>query len=131
MGGASKIRREGHLYFEGIDSERGIAWRAADSFGLRQFLRIGLDEQTPDHSTISRTRRLLDVETHRKVFFWVLERLRDQGGVKGKTVGMPLSTTVRETKIRRSTFPPPHHPLSRRDAVYFRSGVYTCGRTGH
>ena len=39
-------------YFEGIDSERGIAWRAADSFGLRQFLGIALDEDTPDHSTI-------------------------------------------------------------------------------
>ena len=59
-------------YFEGIDSERGIAWRAADSMGLRKFLGVGLDEQTPDHSTISRTRRLIDVETHRKVFFWIL-----------------------------------------------------------
>ena len=59
-------------YFEGIDSERGIAWRVADSLGLRQFLRIGLDEDTPDHSTISRTRRLIDVETHGKVFLWVL-----------------------------------------------------------
>ena len=58
-------------YFEGIDSERGIAWRVADSLGLRQFLRIGLDEDTPDHSTISRTRRLMDVETHRKVFLWI------------------------------------------------------------
>jgi transposase len=48
-------------YFEGIDSERGIAWRAADSIGLRKFLGVGLDEQTPDHSTISRTRRLIDV----------------------------------------------------------------------
>src|SRR6266404_1152701 len=44
-------------YFEGIDSERGIAWRVADSLALRRFLRIGLDEQTPDHSTTSRTRR--------------------------------------------------------------------------
>src|SRR3989441_7891851 len=65
-------------YFEGIDSERGIAWRAADSLGLRQFLGIGWDERTPDHSTISRTRRLIDVETHRKVFFWVLGRLRSE-----------------------------------------------------
>ena len=46
-------------YFEGIDSERGIAWRVADSLALRRFLRIGLDERTPDHSTISRTRRLI------------------------------------------------------------------------
>src|ERR671921_2448900 len=59
-------------YFEGIDSERGIAWRVADSLGLRQFLRIGLDEDTPDHSTISRTRRLIDLETHQLVFRWVL-----------------------------------------------------------
>ncbi|HEX3875642.1 MAG TPA: transposase [Bryobacteraceae bacterium] len=42
-------------FFEGIDSECGIAWRLADSLTLRQFLAIGLDEQTPDHVTISRT----------------------------------------------------------------------------
>ena len=64
-------------YFEGIDSEPGIAWRAADSLGLRQFLQIGLDEKTPDHSTISPTRRLIDVETHRKVPGWVLGILAD------------------------------------------------------
>src|ERR1700693_4868966 len=87
-------------YFEGIDSERGIAWRAADSFGLRQFLAIGLDEPAPDHSTISRTRRLIDVETHRKVFFWVLERLRDQGGVKGKTVGIDATTLEANAGMR-------------------------------
>src|SRR4051812_45595973 len=51
-------------YFEGIDSERGMAWRAADSLGIRAFLRIALDEAVPDHSTIARTRRLIDVETH-------------------------------------------------------------------
>src|ERR1700674_965469 len=87
-------------YFEGIDSERGIAWRAADSFGLRQFLGIAIDEDTPDHSTISRTRRLIDVETHRKVFFWVLERLRDQGGVKGKTVGIDTTTLEANAAMR-------------------------------
>ena len=87
-------------YFEGIDSERGIAWRAADSFGLRQFLGIAIDESTPDHSTISRTRRLIDVETHRKVFFWVLERLRDQGGVKGKTVGIDATTLEANAAMR-------------------------------
>src|SRR3712207_7618277 len=62
-------------YFEGIDSERGIAWRAADSLAIRAFLRIGLDETTPDHSTISRTRRLMDVETHQLVFVWLLGAL--------------------------------------------------------
>jgi len=62
-------------YFEGIDSERGIAWRAADSFALCDFLGVGLEEAPPDHSTISRTRRLIDLETHRAVFTWVLQCL--------------------------------------------------------
>src|ERR1017187_8009013 len=62
-------------YFEGIDSERGIAWRVADSLGLRSFLGVGLNEMPPDHSTISRTRRLIDVETHQALFRWVLELL--------------------------------------------------------
>jgi transposase len=87
-------------YFEGIDSERGIAWRAADSLGLRKFLRIRIDEQTPDHSTISRTRRLIDLETHRKVFFWILEVLRDQGLVKGKTVGIDATTLEANAAMR-------------------------------
>src|ERR1700719_102808 len=87
-------------YFEGIDSERGMAWRAADSFGLRQFLGIAIDEDTPDHSTISRTRRLMDVETHRKVFFWILELLRDKGLVKGKTVGIDATTLEANAAMR-------------------------------
>src|SRR5258707_4414038 len=87
-------------YFEGIDSERGIAWRAADSIGLRKFLGVGLDEQTPDHSTISRTRRLMDVETHRKAFFWILELLRDQGLLKGKTVGIDVTTLEANAAMR-------------------------------
>lgn len=53
----------------GIDSERGIAWRAADSLSIRAFLRIVLDEMTPDHSTISGTRQLscrLDASVSRR-----------------------------------------------------------------
>jgi hypothetical protein len=53
-------------YFEGLDAERAIAWRAADSFALREFLGLVLPEAPPDHSTISRTRRLIDVEAHRR-----------------------------------------------------------------
>jgi transposase len=87
-------------YFEGIDSERGIAWRAADSLGLRQFLRIGLDEETPNHSTISRTRRLIDVETHRKVFLWVLGVLADRGLLKGRTVGVDATTLEANAAMR-------------------------------
>src|SRR5262252_3449983 len=88
-------------YFEGIDSERGIAWRLADSLALRQFLQIGLDEQTPDHSTISRTRRLIDLETHRKVFGWVLGLIADRGLLKGKIVGVD-STTLEANAAMRS-----------------------------
>jgi transposase len=87
-------------YFEGIDSERGIAWRVADSLGLRQYLGYGLDERTPDHSTISRTRRLIDVETHRKVFFWVLGLLADRELVKGKRVGIDGTTLEANAAMR-------------------------------
>jgi transposase len=87
-------------YFEGLDSERGIAWRAADSLALRQFLRIGLDEETPNHSTISRTRRLIDVETHRKVFLWVLGVLADRGLLKGRTVGVDATTLEANAALR-------------------------------
>ena len=55
-------------HFEGLDSERGIAWRCADSLSLREFLGIGLTDDVPDHSTVSRTRRLMDLETHAQVF---------------------------------------------------------------
>jgi transposase len=65
-------------YFEGIDSERGIAWRASDSLSIRSFVRIALEESVPDHSTISRTRRLMDVETHQAVFQWVLAVLAEK-----------------------------------------------------
>ena len=79
-------------YFEGIDSERGIAWRLADSLALRRFVGIGLDEYTPDHSTISRTRRLIDVDTHREVFGWVLSLLADGGLLQGKRVAIDATT---------------------------------------
>ena len=75
-------------YFEGIDSERGIAWRAADSLAIRRFLGIAVDEAVPDHSTISRTRRLMDVETHRTVFTWVQQRLVASGVLKGAMIGI-------------------------------------------
>ncbi len=57
-------------YFEGINSERAIAWRVADSLSLRQFLGYELDQATPDHSSVSRTRRLMDYQTHHEVFDW-------------------------------------------------------------
>src|SRR5207237_1239234 len=79
-------------YFEGIGAERGIAWRLADSLALRRFVGIALDEYTPDHSTISRTRRLIDLDTHREVFAWVLGMLADRGPLKGKGIAIDATT---------------------------------------
>jgi transposase len=79
-------------YFEGLDSERGIAWRTADSLSLRKFLGYALDEATPDHSTISRTRRLFWLETHKAVFGWVLKILNEEGLVSGRTVSIDATT---------------------------------------
>jgi transposase len=87
-------------YFEGIDGERGIAWRVADSLGLRRFLRIGLDERTPDHSTISRTRRLIDIDTHREVFSWVLGLLAERGLLKGQRLGIDATTLEANAAMR-------------------------------
>src|SRR5271169_3829272 len=87
-------------YFEGIDSERGIAWRLADSLALRRFVGIGLDEYTPDHSTISRTRRLIDVDTHGAVFGWVLSLLADRGLVKGQRIGVDATTLEANAAMR-------------------------------
>ena len=79
-------------YFEGLGSEREIAWRAADSLGLREFLGLKLSESPPDHSTLSRTRRLIDVQTHAAVFEWVLQRVGEAGLLKGKTLGIDATT---------------------------------------
>ncbi len=87
-------------YFEGIDSERGIAWRLADSLALRRFVGIGLDEYTPNHSTISRTRRLIDVDTHRGVFGWVLSLLADRGLLKGQRIAIDATTLEANAAMR-------------------------------
>jgi len=87
-------------YFEGIDSERGIAWRAADSLALRSFLGLELSEATPDHTTISRTRRLIDLETHRNVFGWVLRMLADEGLLKGNTIAIDGTTLEANAALR-------------------------------
>ena len=87
-------------YFEGIDSERGMAWRAGDSLGIRAFLRIALDETAPDHSTISRTGRLMDVETHRLVFVWLLEILAEHGLLRGQTIGIDATTLEANAALR-------------------------------
>ena len=87
-------------YFEGIDSERGIAWRATDSLAVRSFLRLALDEPPPDHSTMSRTRRVIDLETHRAVFTWVQQRLVEAGVLTGKTVAIDATTLEANAAMR-------------------------------
>jgi len=87
-------------YFEGLGSERGMAWRAADSLAIRSFLGLAVDEAAPDHSTISRTRRLIDVETHQRVFTWVLERVACEGLLVGKTVGIDATTLEANAAMR-------------------------------
>ena len=87
-------------YFEGLDSERAIAWRAADSLSIRQFLDFALHEAPPDHSTLSRTRRLIDVETHQAVFTWVLQRLADAHLVEGHTIGIDATTLEANAAMR-------------------------------
>ncbi len=88
-------------YFEGIDSERGIAWRCSDSLSLKAFLGIAVDRMTPEHSTISRTRRLIDVETHAEVFQFILKVLANHRVIDGKTVGVD-STTLEANAAMRS-----------------------------
>jgi transposase len=94
-------------YFEGIDSERGIAWRAADSLSLRKFLGYDLSEPTPDHSTVSRTRRLYSVQTHRAVMQWVLKILRQHGLAQGQSVCIDATTlaanAAMKSLVRRDT----------------------------
>jgi transposase len=87
-------------YFEGLDAERAIAWRAADSLSIRGFLGLELHEAPPDHSTVSRTRRLIDLETHRAVFSWVLHRLAETGLVKGQTIGLDATTLEANAALR-------------------------------
>lgn len=87
-------------FFEGIDSERGIDWRCADSLTLREFLGYPVTESTPDHSTLCTTRQRIDLETHREVFTWVLARLADSGLLTGKTLGIDATTLEANAAMR-------------------------------
>jgi transposase len=87
-------------YFEGIDSERGITWRCSDSLTLRQFLGYSLTEATPDHSSLTRIRQRIDLETHEAVFTWVLQALARGGLLKGKTLGIDATTLEANAAMR-------------------------------
>jgi transposase len=87
-------------YFEGIDSERGLEWRCADSLSLREFLRLGTTEPVPDHSWLSKTRSRLPLEVHEAVFAWVLRRLAEHGLIKGDRIGIDASTMEANAALR-------------------------------
>src|SRR5689334_22029921 len=87
-------------YFEGIDSERGLEWRCADSLSLREFLRLGTTERVPDHSWLSKTRSRLPLEVHEAVFSWVLRRLAEHGLIKGERIGVDASTMEANAALR-------------------------------
>ena len=87
-------------YFEGLNSERDIAWRVADSMSVRAFLDLDPEETPPNHSTLSRTRRRIDVETHGEVFRWVLTQLAEAGLVRGKTIGIDATTLEANAAMR-------------------------------
>src|ERR1035437_3398880 len=87
-------------YFEGIDSERGIAWRVADSLSLRRFLGYDLHSETPDHSSLSRIRWRLDSDTHALVFKMVLLALQQAGLIQGKTIGVDATTLEANAAMR-------------------------------
>src|SRR3712207_2510453 len=87
-------------YFEGIESERGLEWRCADSLSLREFPRLGEREPVPDHSWLSRTRARLALEVHDAVFTWVLGRLAERGLIKGERIGVDASTMEANAALR-------------------------------
>src|ERR1035441_8062978 len=87
-------------YFEGIDSERGIAWRCDDSRTLRDFLGYEIKKATPDHSSLSKIRGRIDLETHQEVFTWVLKVLAQKGLLKGKTLGIDATTLEANAAMR-------------------------------
>lgn len=94
-------------YFEGINSQRGIAWRCSDSLSLREFLGVPLGEESPDHSSLSNIRRRLPQEVHEAMFVWVLGLLKKKKLLKGKTVGVDSTTleadAAMKSIVRRDT----------------------------
>src|SRR4051812_2159371 len=87
-------------YFEGIDRQRGLEWRCADSLSLREFLRLGEREPVPDHSWPSRTRARLPLAVPDAVFTWVLQRLAERGLIRGERIGVDPSIVQANAALR-------------------------------
>ena len=94
-------------YFEGIGSQRGIAWRCSDSLAVREFLILKATEASPDHSSLTVIRRRLPLEVHQKVFAKVLSIARERGLLKGSTVAVDSTTleanAAMKSIVRRDT----------------------------
>jgi len=94
-------------YFEGINSQRGIAWRCSDSLSLREFLGIALGDDSPDHSSLSYIRERLPIDVHEQVFVWILCLAREKKLLKGKTVAVDSTTleanAAMKSIVRRDT----------------------------
>jgi transposase len=87
-------------YFEGIDSQRGIAWRCADSLSLRAFLGIPFGEASPDHSSLTKIRQRLPEVIHERVFAHVLAIAHEKNLLRGKTVGVDSTTLEANAAMR-------------------------------
>src|SRR5713226_8541802 len=87
-------------FFEGLSSERAIAWKCADSLSLREFLGYGLTQATPDHSTLSGLRRKFPEEVHREIFDWVLKVAQEEGLLKGRKVAIDATTLEANAAMR-------------------------------
>jgi transposase len=87
-------------YFEGLDSQRAIAWRCADSLSLRAFLGLPLAEAAPDHSSLTRIRQRLPVDVHDQVFLHVLTIAQDKKLLRGKTVAVDSTTLAANAAMR-------------------------------
>jgi len=94
-------------YFEGIQSQRGIAWRCADSLSIRQFLGLKLTDHSPDHSSLTVTRERLPETVHASVFEWVLRLANERKLLGGKTVAVDSTTleadAAMKSIVRRDT----------------------------
>src|SRR5438876_11507401 len=94
-------------YFEGLSSQRGIAWRCADSLSLRSFLGVALTDKTPEHSSMTRIRKRLPEEVFEQVFTFVLQVAVEYGLLKGKTIAVDSTTleanAAMKSLVRRET----------------------------
>jgi transposase len=117
-------------YFEGIGSQRGIAWRCSDSLSLREFLGIPLNRQSPDHSSLSVIRERLPLEVHSRVFNWILQLLQEKKLLKGKTVAVDSTTleanAAMKSIVRRETGEDWKEYIAR---LMQEEGVVDVGRT--